>query len=101
MNFILDPVYGPFVQEQLYTLIDDLAIQDAITKFQLAMYEKSLDDPAFRARGNAFDTDLWALQQELSNPNGWTFEDNDGSLQRAATSWDQLISENGWRDAHV
>ena len=83
-----DPVYGPFIQQHQEILMNDIEV--ALNKYSSVMEAKYNSDPAFKAKVDAYIVSSSALGQELDNPNGWTFEDNDGSLQRAANSWNQF-----------
>ena len=85
MAFASDPVYGPFLEQhqtQLY-----LDIDAAFTKYMTVMENKYNSDPVFRAKSDAYVATENALGEELNNPTGWTFEDNDGALERAANQW--------------
>ena len=85
MAFASDPVYGPFLEQhqtQLY-----LDIDAAFTKYMTAMENKYNSDPVFRAKADAYVATEEALGEELNNPTGWTFEDNDGALEQAANQW--------------
>ena len=83
-----DPVYGPFIEQHQAVLFQD--IDAAFTKYQSAMEAKYNSDPAFKAKCDALMVSEMDLGNELDNEAGWTFEDNDGSLQRAANSWNQF-----------
>jgi hypothetical protein len=39
---------------------------------------------------NQFRSSVEGVAGELSNENGWTFEDNDGSLETAANEWNTM-----------
>ena len=85
MAFASDPVYGPFLEQhqtQLY-----LDIDAAFTKYMTVMENMYNFDPVFRAKADAYVASENALGEELNNPTGWTFEDNDGALERAANQW--------------
>ena len=85
MAFASDPVYGPFLEQhqtQLYMEIDA-----AFTKYMTVMENKYNSDPVFRAKADAYVATEEALGEELNNPTGWTFEDNDGALGQAANQW--------------
>ena len=85
MAFASDPVYGPFLEQhqtQLY-----LDIDAAFTKYMTVMENKYNSDPVFRAKADAYVATEEALGEELNNPTGWTFEDNDGALEQAANQW--------------
>ena len=85
MAFASDPVYGPFLEQhqtQLY-----LDIDAAFTKYMTVMENMYDFDPVFRAKADAYVATENALGEELNNPTGWTFEDNDGALERAANQW--------------
>ena len=85
MAFASDPVYGPFLEQhqtQLY-----LDIDAAFTKYMTVMENMYNFDPVFRAKADAYEASEIALEEELNNPTGWTFEDNDGALERAANQW--------------
>ena len=85
MAFASDPVYGPFLEQhqtQLY-----LDIDAAFTKYMTVMENMYNFDPVFRAKADAYVATENALGEELNNPTGWTFEDNDGALERAANQW--------------
>ena len=85
MAFASDPVYGPFLEQhqtQLY-----LDIDAAFTKYMTTMENKYNSDPVFRAKADAYVATEEALGEELNNPTGWTFEDNDGALEQAANQW--------------
>ena len=85
MAFASDPVYGPFLEQhqtQLY-----LDIDAAFTKYMTVMENMYDFDPVFRAKSDAYVASENALGEELNNPTGWTFEDNDGALERAANQW--------------
>ena len=83
-----DPVYGPFIEQHQTVLYND--IDAAFTKYMNAMEAKYNSDPVFRAKADAYVATEMELGNELNNPTGWTFEDNDGSLERAANSWNQF-----------
>ena len=85
MAFASDPVYGPFVEQHSTQLYMD--IDAAFTKYTMAMENKYNSDPVFRAKADAYVATEEALGEELNDPTGWTFEDNDGSLEQAAMGW--------------
>jgi len=85
MAFASDPVYGPFIEQHQTQLYVD--ISTAFTKYQTAMENKYNSDPVFRAKADAYVATEEALGEELNNPTGWTFEDNDGALEQAANQW--------------
>jgi len=85
MAFASDPVYGPFLEQHQTQLYIDL--DAAFTKYTNAMESKYNSDPVFRAKADAYVATEEALGQELNNPTGWTFEDNDGALERAVNQW--------------
>ena len=85
MAFANDPVYGPFIEQHQTVLMND--IDAALIKYQAAMEAKYNSDPVFRAKADALVASDMALGDELNAPAGWTFEDNDGALGRAANQW--------------
>ena len=85
MAFANDPVYGPFIEQHQTVLMND--IDAALIKYQAAMEAKYNSDPVFRAKADALVVSDMALGDELNAPAGWTFEDNDGALGRAANQW--------------
>ena len=88
MAFASDPVYGPFLEQHQTQLYID--IDAAFTKFTNAMESKIQSDPVFRYKSDHYQFYFFyeeGLGQELNNPTGWTFEDNDGALERAANQW--------------
>ena len=85
MAFASDPVYGPFIEQHQTQLYMDITA--AFTKYSTAMDNKYNSDPVFRAKVDAFEDTEEALGNELNDPTGWTFEDNDGALERAANQW--------------
>ena len=88
MAFANDPVYGPFIEQHQTVLMND--IDAAFTKYMTAMENKYNSDPVFKAKADAYVATEMELGNELNDPTGWTFEDNDGSLERAANSWNQM-----------
>ena len=88
MAFANDPVYGPFIEQHQTVLMNE--IEAAFVKYQSAMEAKYNADPVFRAKADALVASDMALGDELNAPAGWTFEDNDGSLEQAANSWNQF-----------
>ena len=85
MAFGSDPVYGPFIEQHQTVLMNEITA--AFTKYQTAMEAKYNSDPVFRAKADALVASDMALGNELENEAGWTFEDNDGALNRAASQW--------------
>ena len=85
MAFASDPVYGPFLEQHQTQLYIDISA--AFTKYQTVMENKYNSDPVFRAKADAYVATEEALGEELNNPTGWTFEDNDGALEQAANQW--------------
>mgnify|MGYP001036360396 FL=1 len=85
MAFASDPVYGPFLEQHQTQLYMD--IDAAFTKYMTVMENKYNSDPVFRAKADAYVATEEALGNELNNPTGWTFEDNDGALGQAANQW--------------
>ena len=85
MAFASDPVYGPFLEQHQTQLYMD--IDAAFTKYMTVMENKYNSDPVFRAKADAYVATEEALGEELNNPTGWTFEDNDGALGQAANQW--------------
>ena len=85
MAFASDPVYGPFLEQHQTQLYIDISA--AFNKYQTTMENKYNSDPVFRAKADAYVATEEALGQELNNPTGWTFEDNDGALEQAANQW--------------
>ena len=85
MAFASDPVYGPFLEQHQTQLYMD--IDAAFTKYMTVMENKYNSEPVFRAKADAYVATEEALGEELNNPTGWTFEDNDGALGQAANQW--------------
>ena len=83
-----DPRYGPFIQQHQTVLMQDL--DAAFTKYDSVMQAKYNSDPVFRSKCDAIGMSFDALDRELDSEAGWTFEDNDGSLQRAANQWNTI-----------
>ena len=80
-----DPVYGLFIAQHLSILTDD--IDAAFLKYSEVMQAKYDSDPVFREKWIALESDFNPLGLELQDQTGWTFEDNDGTLEEAAASW--------------
>jgi hypothetical protein len=51
------------------------------------MEMKYTTDPRFKALADKVNGASGDLAGELGAENGWTFEDNNGALQRAANQW--------------
>jgi hypothetical protein len=51
---------------------------------------KYKSDPVFKAKSDVLLANDVSVAAELQNPNGFTFEDNDGSLEKAANEWNTM-----------
>ena len=76
--FANDPVYGPWIQQQQAVLFTE--IEAAMDKYQTVMNQKYTTDARFKQMADAHVKNVMDLGNELNNPNGWTFQDNTGSL---------------------
>jgi hypothetical protein len=85
MKLGTDPVYGPFIERNQNVLAED--IEDAFTKYDQKMQFKYNTDPKFKALADKVTASSMDLGNSLGNANGWTFEDHDGSLERAGNAW--------------
>jgi hypothetical protein len=88
MQFGSDPVYGPWIQEQETILYGDIEV--AFTKYDQKMQYKYNTDPKFKAMADKHVGNAMGLGEELGNKQGWTFEDNDGSLENAGNMWNLM-----------
>ena len=88
MAFMNDPVYGPWIQKHQEILIGD--IDQALNNYSRTMELKYNSDPRFKAMSDKHMANAEALGNELGNENGWTFEDNNGSLEAAANQWNTM-----------
>jgi hypothetical protein len=88
MKFGSDPVYGPFIEKHQEILAED--IESAFTKYDQKMKFKYNTDPKFKAMADKHVGNAMDLGDSLANEQGWTFEDNDGSLETAANQWNTM-----------
>jgi hypothetical protein len=88
MVFGSDPVYGPYIQGLQQHLGDD--VETAFNKYEKKMEHKYNTDPKFKAMADRLNGSAMDLGNELGNGNGLTFEDNDGSLEKAANQWNTM-----------
>jgi hypothetical protein len=65
-------------------------VDQAFNKYQSTMMMKYNSDPRFKAMSDKHMANAEALGNELDNENGWTFEDNNGSLEAAANQWNTM-----------
>ncbi len=79
------PVYGPFIREQQLILAEE--IEDAFRSYDYKLLHKYNTDPKFKGYADKFRGLAYELGDELQNENGWTFEDNDRSLETARSQW--------------
>ena len=84
-NFQAHPVYGPFLEKHQAILMKD--VEAAFKKRDNTMHMKYNSDPKFKAFADKLVGSGMGLGDELMNENGFTFEDNDGSLEKAANQW--------------
>jgi hypothetical protein len=82
-----DPVYGPFIEHHQQILLNDVMV--AATKYDKTMQDKYMSDPVFKQKCDNYVDSLKVFGNEAMNEDGWTFEDNDGSLQKAGAEWEQ------------
>jgi hypothetical protein len=47
-------------------------------------------DPKFKAMADKVVGSSMGLNQEIENPNGWTFEDNEGALGQSVNQWNSV-----------
>jgi hypothetical protein len=80
-----DPVYGPWIKNQQEILYEDL--QTAIEAYDRKVTHKYNTEPKFRAYADKVKGSVTGLEHELTDQNGWTFEDNDHSLENSAKEW--------------
>ena len=88
IKFRSDPVYGPWILKQEEILSRDL--ETAFTKYNTKIQQKYNTDPKFKAMADEINETAMDLGEELEDQNGWTFSDNDGSLETAANQWDTV-----------
>ena len=80
-----DPVYGPFIEHHQQILYTEVMV--AVEKYESTMEAKYNADPVFKAKVDKLIAADIALGKEIESEDGWTFEDNDGSLAEAASGW--------------
>ena len=88
LRFRDDPVYGPVESKLFDDLIKDIG--DAFIKYDDVMRKKCASDPKFKKMYGELSDSGKAFAYEVGNGDGWTIEDNDGSLRAAQAQWNTM-----------